>query len=105
MLKEEFLKQITEIGQCDDDVERRTLLATLSEEVSKDYDTIETLTTDNETLKTDREKLRQANMELFLKVGQAKDPNTVKENETGVKEKENEKKSFDDLFDEKGGIK
>lgn len=105
MLKDEFLKLITDIGQCEDDVERRNMLATLSEEVTKDYDTLDTLTSDNETLKTEREKLRQANMELFLKVGHVKDPNKTKEDETGIKENENEKKSFNDLFNEKGDLK
>lgn len=105
MLKDDFIKSIAEIGQCEDEAERREMLATLQEEAVKDYDKIDTLTSDNEALKEEREKLRDYNMKLFLRVGEQKDPDKVKENETGMKADETKKKSFDDLFDEKGAIK
>lgn len=105
MEKQEFLQKITEIGSCEDDVVRRSMLAELSEEVGKDYDNLSTLSEDNTNLKAEREKLREANMELFLRVGETKNADTVKENETGVKAETNTKMSFTDLFDEKGGIK
>ena len=105
MEKQDFLNRITEIGSCDDDVKRRELLAQLSEEASKDYDALNSLTETNETLKNDNETLRSANMKLFLRVGEEKTDDVRVKNETGVDGKKNEKRSFDDLFNEKGGIK
>lgn len=105
MVKEEFLKLITDIGSCDDEVERRELLAQLSEEASKDYDNMATLTETNETLMNDNETLRSANMKLFLRVGEEKNADEKRKDETGVDDKKIEKRSFDDLFNEKGEIK
>lgn len=105
MEKKDFLDRITEIGSCDDDVKRRELLAQLSDEASKDYDTLTALTETNETLKNDNETLRDANMKLFLRVGEEKTDAERVKNETGVDGSKNEKRSFDDLFNEKGGIK
>lgn len=105
MEKQEFLEKITEIGTCEDDVKRRELLTSLSEDVSKDYDELTSLAESNATLTQERETLREANMKLFLRVGEDKDSSTVKENETGIKNEQIKKLSFNDLFDEKGGIK
>lgn len=105
MEKQEFLNRITAIGSCEDDVQRREMLASLSEDAGKDYDNLATLTETNASLTAERETLREANMKLFLRVGESKDPDTVKENETGIKKEDTKKLSFDDLFDEKGGIK
>ncbi|MBQ8426175.1 MAG: hypothetical protein IJX16_00220 [Clostridia bacterium] len=105
MEKQEFLNRVVAIGQCDDDVQRRELLSQLSEEAGKDYDNLATLTETNATLLNERETLREANMKMFLRIGEAKDAEVVKENETGIKKEEPVKKSFDDLFNEKGEIK
>ena len=105
MEKQDFLNRIAEIGTCTDDVQRRELLSQLSEEASKDYDNLATLTTANETLTNDNETLRDANMKLFLRVGASKNPDEQKKDETGVDGKEKEKRSFDNLFNEKGVLK
>ncbi len=105
MEKQEFLNRITEIGSCDDDVQRRELLSQLSEEVSKDYENLSTLTETNATLMNDNETLRQANMKLFLRVGEERSDDEKRKNETGVEGGTKEKRSFDNLFNEKGGIK
>ena len=105
MEKQDFLDRILEIGKCEDDVQRRDLLSQLSEEASKDYDNLKTLTESNESLKNDNETLRDANMKLFLRVGEAKDPDARKKDEIGVDGKEKEKRKFEDLFNEKGAIK
>lgn len=105
MEKQDFLNRITAIGSCDDDVQRRELLSQLSEEASKDYDNLATLTETNTTLMSDNETLRQANMKLFLRVGADKDPDEQNKDKTGVDDKGKEKRSFDNLFNEKGGIK
>lgn len=105
MEKQEFLNRITTIGSCDDDVQRRELLSQLSEEASKDYDNLVTLTETNLTLMNDNETLRQANMKLFLRVGEERNPDDKRKDETGVDDKGKEKRSFDNLFNEKGAIK
>ena len=105
MEKQEFLERVTAIGTCEDDAERRELLTQLSEEASKDYDTIATLTDENSNLRTKNETLRDANMQLFLRVGENKNPDEQKGDITGVHVEENKKRSFDELFNEKGEIK
>ena len=105
MEKQEFISRMTAIGTCDNDVERRELISALREEVEKDYDNIETLTTANKTLSDDNETLRSANMKLFLRVGESKDEGERIKDNTGIDDKPKEKRKFEDLFDEKGGIK
>lgn len=102
MEKQEFLNRITEIGSCEDDVTRRELLTQLSEDASKDYDNLSTLTETNQTLMNDNETLRSANMKLFLRVGESKEHD---EKQKEAPRKESEKRSYDNLFNEKGEIK
>lgn len=112
MDKAQLLKMIKDVGTCEDDVQRRTMLAELNDEVSNLFDDRETLKTDKESLeasneqyKTDNETLRQANMKLFLRVGSDKTDKQQKEDSTGIKTPDVSKRSFDDLFNEKGGLK
>ena len=52
------------------------------------------------------EKLRSANMQLFLRVGENKTPGQINEDKTGVKDEvPPEPRRFENLFDEKGGLK
>ena len=79
MDKEIFIEKIKEAGLCEDMVKVRGILAEIQDEVSKVYD--ESLTM-SETLKKneeDMESLRQANMDLFKKIGSQEKPN-----ETGI---------------------
>ena len=64
------------------------------------FDENATLTETNNTYKSDNEKLREANMKLFLRVGEHKSPEEKPEPDTPP-----EKRSFNNLFDEKGNIK
>lgn len=112
MDKATFLKKIKEIGTCEDDAQRRTLLAEINDEVSNVFDENETLKTEkedlstiNEQYKNDCETLRQANMKLFLRVGNDKTEQQQNEDSTGIKTPEVSNKSFEDLFNEKGGLK
>lgn len=105
MNKEEYLAKLTEIGTCDDDVARRTLLAELVDEGAKIYDDFDEVTASNKKYMEDNERIRAANMELFLQVGQKTDPATIQKNKTGIDDKPEEKLKFEDLFDEKGGLK
>lgn len=100
MTRDEFMQQITAIGTCEDDVQRRSLLADLQTEASSLYDSNEELTNTNQTLTQDNENLRSANMKMFLKLGK---PDEDDKNKPG--ENKPEKRSFENLFDEKGGIK
>lgn len=105
MEKQDFLNSITEIGTCDDEIKRRELLAALSDEVSKDYDTMANLTETNASLTTRVSELKEANYDLFLRTQTSKTPDEVKKDETGIDDKPKEKRKFENLFDEKGGIK
>lgn len=100
MDKQAFLNKIAEIGTCEDDVARRTLLTELSDEATPIFDDLNSLTEQNNNLTTDNETLRQANMKLFLKVGEQKTPDIEQ-----VQGAPKEKRKFEDLFNEKGEIK
>lgn len=105
MEKQEFLDAMNNIGTCEDEVQRRELIASVIESASSDYDNLATLTETNQKLSDDMETLRDANMKLFLRVGESKQSDEMKKDTTGIDNKEIQKKDFKDLFDEKGGIK
>jgi len=111
MDKETFLNKITEIGTCEDDVQRRTLLTEISDEVSKVYDSadenikdIDSLKKEIEKNKEDMEELRKANMGLFKRLGAEKTPGEQKKASTGIDDPDEHRRKFEDLF-EKGMIK
>ncbi len=111
MDRENFLSRIQEIGQCEDVTDRISLLTALSDEVSKIYDNVDSLTdtinTLNEKSTKDKEqidKLQKANMDLFLRVGTNKTQEEVNQTSTGI-EKEPDKRKFEDLFNNEGGDK
>ena len=102
LTKEEMMSRLAEIGTCEDDVTRRTLLTSITDEVSSVYDANENLTATNTQYETDNQNLRDANMQLFLRVtsGQANSPLDNNGNEPEPK-----KRSYTDLFNEKGELK
>lgn len=102
MDKAEFLNKIKEIGTCEDEATRRTLLTEMSDDVSTLYDRADKLETENKDYIERNEKLRKANMELFLQVGEDRKPNEPNPNEEPP---EQPKRKFEDLFNEKGDIK
>lgn len=107
MDKNEFLEAIEQIGTCEDDVQRRTLLDNLRNNASTDYDNLADLTEKNTKLTSENEEIRSANMKLFLQLGAEK--KSIEENPPneipGGKPEETKKREFEDLFDEKGGLK
>ena len=105
MDKETFLQTIKDIGTCEDEVERRTKLTELSEGVVNIFDSNSDLESQNTKYQEEMEKLREANMQLFLRVGSNKTEEQVKEDKTGIKEDEKEPRKFADLFDDKGKLK
>lgn len=106
MDKNEFLETITQIGTIDDEVERRTMLTLLSDEVVKVFDEKEnlntTITSLNDKLSRtsdDLSKAQKANMDLFLRIGTDKTSTEINNSSTGIKEEEPvEKRKFEDLF-------
>lgn len=105
MEKQDFLNRLSEIGTCEDEVQRRELIASLQDDASKDYDNLTSLTEENSNLTTKNEELMQANMKLFLRVGESKNQDEVNKGNTGIDNKVPEKRQFKDLFNEKGGLK
>ena len=100
MDRDEILKLITNIGASDDIVDVRTNLATLSDEITKMFDTRDDLNEKVKNLTADNEKLQSANMQLFLKVGdihKSDDENELKNDPPKVKE-------FNDFYNEKGEL-
>lgn len=100
LTKQEFLDKLQEIGTCEDDVQRRTLLADLSEDGAGIYDDYDTAEAARRTAEADNEKLRAANMKLFLRVGDHKEPEQPAQTEPPK-----EKRKFENLFNSKGDIK
>lgn len=105
MDKNQFLEMIKEIGTIEDEVERRTKLTELTDNVSSIFDSNVDLMEKNKKFEEDNEKLRSANMQLFLKVGANKTEKEVQEDQVGKVEEEKEPRKFDDLFDDKGNLK
>lgn len=101
MDKLEFQNLIKEIGSCEDDAHRRELLVSLEETASPIFDSVDELTTKNTSLNEDNEALRSANMKLFLRVG-GRTQEDVRKDEHN---QEPEKLKFEDLFNDKGGLK
>lgn len=105
MDKEEFLNKIKEIGTCEDEAERRTMLAELNDKVGAVFDENANLTETNKSVIDDNEKLRSANQKLFLMVGADKSDQQRVEDQTGLKEETKEPRKFENLFNEKGELK
>lgn len=82
-----------------DQAQLSTILSGLSDVYSTKITEVETATTTATQLTSDNEKLRKANMDLFLKVGADV---TKQQDQQKV---EDDTPTFDDLFDEKGNLK
>lgn len=99
MKVEDFKAKLDEVLQNHTDQAKiSTILSELTDDYTKVSADTETAKTTAQKLTDDNEKLRQANMSLFLKVGETKPQDTQKT-------KEDETPKFDDLFDEKGNLK
>ena len=99
MNKQEYTERLQAIGSEADETQRRELIAQLIEDGGADYDSFATTSAERDQLRSDNETLREANMKLFLRVGTHKDPDPKPGDPPKAKPK------FEDLFDEKGGIK
>lgn len=99
MTRQEYTERLQAIGSEADEAQRREMIAQLIEDGGADYDSFATTTAERDQLRSDNETLRAANMKLFLRVGTHKDPDPK------PGDPPNEKPKFEDLFNEKGGIK
>lgn len=101
MKPEEFIAKTEEIAaNLTDQAKVTAILAELKEDYAKEAAEKTTALSTAEKLTTDNETLRDANMKLFLKVGEkhADEPGKKKENEDDTPK-------FENLFDEKGNLK
>ena len=98
MTRDELQSRLQEIGTCEDDAERRTLIASLSEDASADYDAHAAVVAERDQLQTANKQLQDYNMDLFKRIPAKKDDTPAGGNPA-------EKRKFEDLFDEKGEIK
>lgn len=105
MDKNEFLEAIKQIGTEADDVQRRTMLTELSDKISGIFDSNTELMEKNKSFEEDNEKLRSANMQLFLRVGANKTEEEIQKNQVGESEVDKEPRKFENLFDENGNLK
>ena len=105
MKKEEFDEKIQEIGKLEDVADIRVKLAELSDNMTEAFSSLDSLKETREKLTSENEKLRSANMELFLRIGSNKSEEEIKEETIGKEEKEPEPRRFEDLFDESGNLK
>ena len=99
LTKTEFQELITAIGTCEDEAQRRVLLASLSEDGSGIYDEFDTAEAARVAAVADIQKLREANMALFLQVGERNKP------EPPAHEEPENNMKYEDLFNEKGELK
>lgn len=103
MDKDKFIEKIKEIGALESDIDIRTALTELTDEVVPVFDTKQSLEEENNKYKEDNEKLREANMQLFLRVG-SQTPAEAQKEISGV-EPEKTPRKYEDLFDETGNLK
>lgn len=102
MKKEEHTAKLMEIKEKThetDDGAISNLLADLSDDYGVLLSKIDEITLQNEKLKNDNDNLRDSNMRLFLRVGKTPEP------EESGKVEEPEKRTYENLFDEKGDLK
>jgi hypothetical protein len=100
MKPEEFTAKVNEVLQnLADQAKVSTILAELTDDYNNVAVETATAKTTAEKLTADNEKLRQANMSLFLKVGEQK-TNTEEK-----KQNEDTTPKFENLFDENGNLK
>lgn len=104
MTREEHTKLIRDIQKQlgdKDDGTITTMLADLSDDYGTMLSQIDTINLENTKYKADNENLRDTNMRLFLRVGEAQ----KKPSDEGKIEEEQPTIKIEDLFNEKGELK
>lgn len=100
MNKEQFTERLQAIGTETDEGQRLELIAQLIEDGGADYDDHAAAITARDQAQQQVTSLQETNKKLLLRVGTKKEPDQPDPNN-----KPPEKRSFKDLFNEKGGIK
>lgn len=104
--KKDMHELIQKIGTTEDEVERRDLLAKMDESIDPIYDERDKALEQSRQLSEDNEKVRAANMKLFTQLGAERTEEEVRKEMTGIDEPaEAPRRSFKDLFNEKGELK
>ena len=99
MERDELLSLIGTLrNQSEDEEARQNLITQICDEVTGVYTSLETSNSANNELATANEQLRAANMKLFQKIGA--EPEKTKDNEG--EDEPPKKRSFNDLFNDKG---
>ena len=99
MNKTEFTERLQQIGTCEDETQRREMIAQLIEDGGNDYDDHAAAVAARDQAQADNESLREANMKLFKRIGDHNNPDVDPD------PKPAEKRKFENLFNDKGGIK
>lgn len=99
MNKAEFTQRCQEIGTCENESERRDLLAQLIEDAGADYDDHAAAVVARDQAQADIEQLQAENKRLFLRIGTKTEP------EEDPNKKPPEKRTYKNLFNEKGELK
>ncbi len=102
MKKEEHTAKIMEIKEKTHDMDDgaiSNLLADLTEDYGVLLSRIDEMNLQNEKLKNDNNNLRDTNMRLFLRVGKTPEP------EEPAKTEEQQKRTYANLFNDKGDLK
>lgn len=94
--KEQINQRIQEIGALGSVEEIRAGLGNLQQELEADYDEANGIITERDSLLDRNARLEKANNDLFLQIGDKKEPE---------KTPEKQDKKFEDLFNEKGELK
>lgn len=105
MDKKEFEEKIKEIGTCEDEVQRRELLTSLNDQMGNIFDDNQTLRDENSKYKEDNDRLIESNRKYFLRLETQRTEREQLEDTTGIKPPDESKRKFEDLFNEKGGLK
>mgnify|MGYP003436689898 CR=1 FL=1 len=99
MTRDEIRQTLQAIGVCENDAERRTHLASLTNELEGIFTNADELATRNESLEKENKELILYNKDLFLQIGQKGEPDPVIEEGEPV-----EKLSYASLFNDKGEL-
>lgn len=98
MTREEYAQKLLELASIEDAAERRIKVTELTDEANAIYDNQDRLTQANSKFEADNKKLQEYNMQLFLRVGEKKQPKEEENTQQG------EPLKYENLFNEKGEL-
>ena len=103
MTRQEYAERIQAIAQLGSIEEARVELVNLQRELEADFDIYEGVVNERDRLQNRVRDLEASNMDLYLQIPKSNDKKkTDKPNDY---EPENQDLKYEDLFDDKGGLK